>query len=186
MFEYDVDENFNTIDNPLANPPHPLTYTSGELTTLSIKPTTMSLGTYNWHVKALDTAGNWSDWSVARVVKVVPLAPAVKPILVGPVNGKIVTDANPLQTSVTVSWKAITGAVTYRIQMDNNSTFSSREFDETTSSPSELNILATLGPGTYYWRVSQNDKYGGASAWSAVWRFSIDVVVPLGATQVIE
>ncbi len=167
QFQYDEDANFGSP------------YTSAVLTTASHKPPTMSLGTYYWRVIAGDAANNWSAWnsSTVRAVTVTPVSPSGIPALVGPVNGSILLDTTP-----TVSWKAVTGAVKYHVQMDGNSTFSSPEFDVETAS---LNATSTplSKNGVYYWRVRKVDVYGGKGAWSAVWRFSVNEVIPLAVTS---
>ena len=183
QFQYDIASDFANAEADLLNlhvtdPLHATYYTSAELTALTFthKPTTMSLGTYYWHVRVRDAAGNWTAWSAPRQVSVTPLASTGVPILLGPINGKIITDPDP----VTLSWKVVIGAVSYRVEMDKNSTFSSPDFFYTTPAL-ELNVTAVVGldPGTYYWRVRKIDKYGGVAPWSAVWRLSVNQVIPL-------
>ncbi|MBI5955254.1 MAG: S8 family serine peptidase [Chloroflexi bacterium] len=167
QFQYDDDAGFGTP------------YTSAVLTVLAIKPPTMSIGTYNWRVKAWDAAGNETDWSAVRTVTVTPLAPTGIPVLDAPINGTIVYDTTP-----TVKWKAVAGAAKYRVQMDGNSTFSSPEFNGTTAGATlELAPTTPLANGVYYWRVRKIDIYGGEGAWSVVRRLSINEVIPLAVTQ---
>jgi hypothetical protein len=166
QFQYDTDTSFS-----------PAVYTSAVLTTTSVKPPTMSLGTYYWRVKAMDAAGNESAWSGYRTVAVTPLAPSGVPTLVSPINGSIVDTTTP-----TVTWKAVTGAVKYRVQMDKNSTFSSPDFEEITTSLNSTPV-APLADGTYYWRVRKIDVYGGEGAWSVLRRFSVNDVIPLAVTS---
>jgi serine protease len=167
QFQYDDDAGFGTP------------YTSAVLTVLAIKPPTMSVGTYYWHVKAWDAAGNETDWSSARTVTVTPLAPTGVPVLDSPINSTIVYDTTP-----TVKWKAVVGAAKYRVQMDGNSTFSSPEFNGTTAGATlELAPTTPLANGVYYWRVRKIDVYGGEGAWSVVRRLSVNEVIPLAVTQ---
>jgi len=138
----------------------------------------MLSGTYYWHVKAMDLAGNESGWSETRAVTVTSLAvPKGIPVLVAPINGSVFWDG----ATPTVSWKAVTGAVSYDVQMDGNSTFISPEFEGNTTSL-EISV-DTLPDGVYYWRVRKVDAYGGAGVWSVVRRFSVNEVIPLAVTS---
>ncbi|HMB21298.1 MAG TPA: hypothetical protein VKP08_00635, partial [Anaerolineales bacterium] len=164
QFEYDDNADFSSQ-----------VYTSGELSTTSILPPAMSLGTYSWHVRARDAAGNWSNWSTARIVNIVPIAPAA-PSLVSPASGSI--SANPAPT---LTWTAMTGAVRYQVQIDNNSTFASPAFDDNAT----VNNIAPspkLADGVYYWRVRQFNSLGGVSSWSPVWRLTIKQPIPVAPT----
>jgi predicted phage tail protein len=167
QFEYATDAVFTNI-----------IYTSAELTTLNHVPPTISLGTYYWHVRAKDAAGNWSnDWSTYRKISITPLAPVGVPTLLSPANSSIIPSPTP-----TMSWTAVTGAVNYQVQMDQNSTFSSPDLDSLTSS-TNLTAGTLLADGVYYWRVRRVDAYGGLGAWSAVWRLSVNQPIPLAVTQ---
>ena len=65
MFEYDNNLDFGSPE-----------FTSGTLTTRTILPTGMGVGTWYWHVKSRDAAGNWGAWSGYRTLEILP--PAVK------------------------------------------------------------------------------------------------------------
>ena len=58
MFEYDNNLDFGSPE-----------YTSGTLTTRTILPTGMGVGTWYWHVKSRDAAGNWGSWSAYRTLE---------------------------------------------------------------------------------------------------------------------
>ncbi|MCE5207443.1 MAG: hypothetical protein LLG42_03940, partial [Chloroflexi bacterium] len=75
-------------------------HTSAVLTSAKYIPPTQDLGTYYWHVKARDAAGNWSNWSAARSVTITTPIP-VAPILVSPAAGAFVTTSTP-----TFTWNA--------------------------------------------------------------------------------
>ena len=181
QFEYDVNPAFLSASDSL----HSLHYTSAELTGTNYTPTTMSLGTYFWHVRAKDAAGNWSDWNASvpptRTVSVTPKATTGVPTLLSPANGSLILD-----TSTPLSWKAVTGAVRYQVQINQHSTFIPADFDDETPlvspAPTSITPLASLN-GTYYWRVRKVDVYGGVGPWSAVWRLSINQVIPLAVTS---
>jgi hypothetical protein len=66
---------------------------------------------------------------------------------------------------------------TYRFQVDNNSNFSSPEFDSGWGHPTCL-ITATLAIDTnYYWRVNQSDGEF-ESGWTDPWLFKLDRAIP--------
>jgi hypothetical protein len=146
-------------------------YTSVELATLTHTPPAMIRGAYYWHVRSRDTAGNWSNWSTARTINIVPVTPAT-PALISPANGSINSNPTP-----TLSWAAMTGAVSYQVQLDNNSTFNSPELDDTIATNSRA-LGTNLADGIYYWRVRETNALNGVSAWSAVWRVTIKQLIP--------
>jgi len=80
----------------------------------------------------------------------------------------------------------VTGAVRYQVQINQHSTFIPADFDDETPlvspAPTSITPLASLN-GTYYWRVRKVDVYGGVGPWSAVWRLSINQVIPLAVTS---
>jgi hypothetical protein len=47
-------------------------YTSGDLAVPYLIPPAQAPGTYNWHVRARDSAGNWGGWSLTRQVIIIP------------------------------------------------------------------------------------------------------------------
>ena len=159
QFEYDNDADFSSPG-----------YTSGELTVLKFAPPAIPDGTYSWHVRAKDSAGNWSSWSTPRVVTILPLYPPA-PELTLPLNGTISQNPAPQ-----LSWKNQTYALSYRIQIDNNSTFSSPEVDSSTISNSFL--PPKLADGVYYWRVNSTNSLSNTGNWSAVWRVTVNQLIP--------
>jgi hypothetical protein len=144
-------------------------YTSGELTTLNHTPTpAMVPGTYYWRAQAGDAAGNWSAYSAPRTINIILVAPTLN----SPANGSISQNPAPA-----LSWTVSADADHYWVQMDNNSTFSSPEFEDDSIS---LNTItpSPLVNGVYYWRVQAINSLGGTSAWSTVWRVTINQPIP--------
>lgn len=71
----------------------------------------------------------------------------------------------------------IPSSPTYRFQVDNNSNFSSPEFDSGWGHPNCL-ITATLAiDANYYWRVNQSDGEF-ESGWTDPWLFKLDRAIP--------
>lgn len=85
--------------------------------------------------------------------------------------------ASATRTNVTAqnfSWSAVSGALQYQIQIDNNADFSSpiATYNTTLTSYSR-----TLSNGTYYWRTRAQVATTW-SAWNAAWTLIIDTVPP--------
>jgi glucose/arabinose dehydrogenase len=80
------------------------------------------------------------------------------------------TIANP-----SLTWSPVPWARAYHIQVDNNSDFSSPEYENSTISPGATSIAPTLGDGVWYWRLRalrENQTWG---PWSGVGSFTIDL-----------
>ncbi|MFH1226379.1 MAG: DUF2341 domain-containing protein [Planctomycetota bacterium] len=123
--------------------------------------------TYYWRVKASNIGGG-SDWSAARSFTTL-LDP---PVLAAPSN-------NPgaaVSTNPTLSWNALTGAISYQLEVSTAGDFSADTQQLiTTDSYYQLNGLAN---GTvYYWRVRGVDA-GGSGGWSTTWLFPTIVGPP--------
>jgi hypothetical protein len=86
--------------------------------------------------------------------------PVAAPRIVGPPNGAHLIDTTPF-----LDWASVTEATRYRVEVDDNSDFSS---PARTSTPTSSNYTTgvPLAPGHYYWRVrSENACY--RSSWSS-------------------
>lgn len=70
----------------------------------------------------------------------------------------------------------------YHIQVDNNSDFSSPEYDNRTVAETATPTNATtssLADGLYYWRVESNSSDGIVSGYNETFRFRVDTTGPL-------
>jgi len=126
-------------------------------------------GTYYWRVRALNSGEHAGEWSSAWNF-IVNSTPVATPSLTGPANGSYTNKAMP-----TFSWGAVSGAVKYQIQVDNDADFSSPAVNIARTVPS-YTPAAALANGTYYWRVRASDGLWGA--WSAPFTLTIDTVRP--------
>ncbi len=126
--------------------------------------------TYYWRVNAKN-AGGISSWSEVWSFTTVPPATAV-PTLTSPTNSA--TD-QPLSLSMT--WNAVSGASTYRVQLSANSDFGSTVVDDSTLTSAAKDVGPLSASTTYYWRVNARNA-GGTSAWSEVWDFNTIPPVP--------
>jgi len=146
-------------------------YTSGELLTARIVPPTIALGTYYWHVKARDAAGNWSDFSPARSVNIIDPLPAT-PVLSLPATNSYTNNVTP-----NVVWNTAAYAVEYQVQVSKTSTFASLVYDQSGIVDTNTDV-ATSGDGTHYWRVRAINSSGETGSWSAVRTFILDTISP--------
>ncbi|MBX2992839.1 MAG: S8 family serine peptidase [Bacteroidetes bacterium] len=93
------------------------------------------------------------------------------PLLLTPTNG-----ATGVPVPATFTWDYVIGASTYRLQIDDNSDFSSPVVD--VSGLTATNHYASLNTSTtYYWRLNATSPYG-TSAWSTVWSFTTGDPLP--------
>lgn len=82
------------------------------------------------------------------------------PSLLAPGDGTQTSDPTP-----TFDWSTVSGASSYRIQVDDSSTFSSPAID-TTTAISVFTPSSNLAPGAYHWRVRADKSCGTPGAWS--------------------
>ncbi|MBI5671603.1 MAG: hypothetical protein HZC41_26725 [Chloroflexi bacterium] len=74
----------------------------------------------------------------------------------------------------TLTWGPITWAAGYRLEVDNNNSFSSPEFVyDDAHNPTAFALTDYLNNGRYFWRVQAKRANGQPGAWSAVDSFSI-------------
>ncbi len=73
---------------------------------------------------------------------------------------------------ITLTWKPVTWAFQYHIQVDTNNSFKSPFIVDTTVTVPEL-LLNTLDPHTYSWRVQAVHENGTQGGWSATESFSV-------------
>ncbi len=93
------------------------------------------------------------------------------PVLVSPSAGTITTDRTPA-----FDWADTPGALSYTLQVDNNSDFSSPEIN-TSQAVSTYTPSSDLSAGTYYWRVKANNA-SGSSDYSGAWDITIELIPP--------
>ncbi|MDX6533283.1 MAG: hypothetical protein QOF68_1027 [Gaiellales bacterium] len=79
-------------------------------------------------------------------------------------------DATPAQP-VALDWTDVSGATSYRVQIENSSTFSAPFVVDQTVTASQV-TSPTLAPARHWWRVRSVNPAGTTSAWSSVRRFT--------------
>lgn len=118
--------------------------------------------TYYWRVRAFNTAGDFSGWSLVRSVRI----RYDPPVLLTPADTTTVGGLKP-----TFTWSAVAGASSYTIQVSKASNFSSPVINVTVAVPT-YTPLTNLTAGTvYYWRVRVNGPHG-PSDWSIAFSFT--------------
>lgn len=111
---------------------------------------TLPDGTYYWRVRTLNYLNVGGAWSAHRSIRIDTTAP-LAPNLSNPTVNRVMTTARPV-----FSWLAATGANRYRLQVDDNSDFSSPIINHEVTTLSYTSPVS-LPQGSYYWRVQSRD-----------------------------
>lgn len=99
--------------------------------------------------------------------------PPAAPILVSPGNGQ-----PNAATSLTLTWNAVSGATSYRVQVATNSNFTTGiVLDDSTVTATSRNIAGLLNSTQYFWRVRATNP-GGPGPYSTTFSFTTIVVPP--------
>ena len=131
---------------------------------------TLANGKFYWHVRARDALYMWTDYSDTWDFIIDTIPPGTV-TLASPSNGASTADPTP-----TLSWYSASGANTYILQLDENPSFSSVNYQVETSSTSHT--LPPILDGTHYWRVRAKDLAGNLGSWSSVRYFIQDDTPP--------
>ncbi|MBI3111316.1 MAG: fibronectin type III domain-containing protein [Ignavibacteriales bacterium] len=126
--------------------------------------------TYSWRVSARNSAGS-STFSSTRTFTTVP-PPPDQPILASPADG-----ATYQPTTLTLSWNAVSGAQTYRLQVSTSASFASTIVDDSTLSGTSMQVGALATNTQYYWRVRAKNA-GGTGPSSNTWSFITTEAAP--------
>jgi beta-lactamase superfamily II metal-dependent hydrolase len=135
--------------------------------------------TLYWRVQSRGTNGP-SGWSATRSFNTAN--PPSIPTLLSPALNALITDGPPTLDWANVTLPAGTTFGYYRVQIDNDSDFSSPNYDETTAagditaSQFESGLLASNNK--YYWRVSACNADGEFSSWSTLRDFRMAIFEP--------
>ncbi|TSA16360.1 hypothetical protein D4R75_13585, partial [bacterium] len=130
---------------------------------------------YYWRVNAKN-AGGTSAFSPTQSFTTLVAALAA-PALATPADG-----ATGVALTTTLSWTAVTGATTYRIQLSTSSGFTTTIVNDSTLTGTSRQV-GPLSNGTlYYWRVSAANA-GGTSSYSSTRSFTTSSGAPSAPTQ---
>jgi chitodextrinase len=143
---------------------------TASLSTLSLKPPTMSPGIYYWRVKARNASNLWSVWSSVRKLTMSSPPPAA-PVLHFPLNNDVYSTPTP-----TFSWYASPGADDYHFQYATDTGFTAGVVNY----PGVIDLEFApndMADNVYYWRVRTRD--GSLwSVWSPYRTLTIDTIAP--------
>jgi hypothetical protein len=136
-------------------------------TTYTVRPGILSpKTTYQWRVRAVDSAGNAGEWSTTWSFTTVTGLSA--PILLSPPDNSTGVSLTP-----TLSWSQVAYASFYEIHLSRNPEFSQFDSFISTSTSFSLPQAKSLLPGMrYYWRVRAYDGGANEGSWSVVWCFT--------------
>ncbi|MFA5859989.1 MAG: N-acetylmuramoyl-L-alanine amidase [Elusimicrobiota bacterium] len=142
-------------------------------------------GVYYCRVLAKDGVGNRSPWSDIQTFTIDTTPPPV-PQLVNPGMSEVLNTKSPIFT-----WSVVTDLsvpVKYKIQVDNDSNFSSPVIDsgwqEETIYPRTETYNYIPSDGIYYWRVMAKDGIGNESSWSGTQYFEVKTALPTSQPSV--
>ena len=137
-----------------------------------ILSTTAEPSTYYWRVRAVDSAGNKSQWSEAWTFHV---NPPPTPLLLIPLSD------SKLDMPVQFNWQAVSSLsmpVTYTLQIADGLEFKNVILERIYLDSSDFTLNKEDGPEferdtAYYWRVKATDYDNNESAWSETGSFYI-------------
>lgn len=157
-------------------------YTSGWLNESQISANGTPEGTYYWHVRAQDTAGNISVWSNPWVIHVDNTAPQA-PTISGFENPALSCGAVTSTHTVTVQWSDstdVSGVAGYNYEINYPLPGGARgtwsPFFATPPYTSQYS--GSLNEGTHYIKVRARDRAGNYSDWSNVCSITADWTAP--------
>ncbi|MDD3139216.1 MAG: Ser-Thr-rich GPI-anchored membrane family protein [Lachnospiraceae bacterium] len=149
-------------DNNQFTSPDSLTVTTSGYSSVSDMPT----GTYYWKLRSRKpTYTSFYSIDYKFTIGNTPIPPKLS----APENGSSFADLTP-----TFNWSDITSATSYRIVIDNNSDFTTPEYDNTVSL-SEFTPSINFDLETYYWRVYAVNDFGSSSS-TPIWSFNLGEV----------
>jgi hypothetical protein len=127
---------------------------------------------FYWRVSARNSSGGASAFSTTRSFTTAPPAPVV-PTLLSPADGAI-----DVATSSVIRWRKSAGALAYHLQISQDSTFAgSLLVNDSTLTDTVKTLSGAQNSTKYFWRVNSSGT-GGASTYSAVWRFTTVTAAP--------
>lgn len=120
--------------------------------------------TYYWRVRAFNSDGQYSQWSVLRSFRTA----MTSPVLSTPGNGGSVAEIRPA-----FDWDDVSGADGYTIQVSRNADFTDLLISTNPTASTYLSARDLDAGVPLYWRVRARGS-NGPSAWSEVWTFTIN------------
>lgn len=122
-------------------------------------------GTYFMQVRAYNASLSPGKFSKTYSITI-DSTPPPPPLLISP------RDTSNSQNSPILQWSSVDGALQYQIEMDNNSDFTSPEFNTTTSKTS-IRAKTPAKSTAYFWHIRAKDKAGNWGSWSTAYSFYV-------------
>lgn len=133
---------------------------------------TLNEGLHQIKVRAVDNAGNTSEWTDLCDITHDTIAPTT-PALVSPANNIYMRG-----DSVTNIWTDTSTDISYYIyESYNNASLTSLRWRETSTRTSKT--ATKVANASFWWRVQAVDLAGNKSEWSEPWKITIDNSSPL-------
>lgn len=126
-------------------------------------------GEYWWRVRGVNLIGVGGAWSSTRRFIIDTTPPQGMVTLDTPENQAQVT-----RQIVTLRWRSLRDATSYRLQIDETSTFDSPLIEVITSKTSYTSVVP-LAQGGYFWRVLPIDRWGNQNAASHTPQFFVNI-----------
>jgi hypothetical protein len=126
-------------------------------------PLSLSDREYWWRVRVRQEHSTWEVWSEIGAFTVAVGAP----VPLAPVDDTIET------TPPAFTWSDIGSSLKYRLQVDDNTTFVTPVWDDSSITSSSAVPDSALIDGPYWWRVRAKTEDGEWSAWSSTAAFTL-------------
>lgn len=169
--DWDLEQNINSGDNGDPFPGSTVNRTFNNTST----PNSRSYSDVNTYVSVTNISNSMTVMTADLSVSNAPSAPSQ----LLPQNGAFTNNRRPL-----FDFSDVAGATRYHIQIDNNSNFSSPEFENNNLTASQYTPSTNMSEMIYYWRVR---AYNGSvwSSWSSAWSVGIDITPPAAPTNLL-
>lgn len=152
-------------------------YVSGALTTSQIPTPGTPEGTYFWHVRAVDEAGNSTQWTSAWTVTVDDTAP-LPPNLIAPVDGS-------LHDGSSITFGALSSAAVTRFEFEfcavdpGDEGAACENIIATAQEETGAHVMSNPSSGHFWWRARVKDAAGNWSGWSTSFELTVDADRPV-------
>jgi len=124
---------------------------------------TLTEASHTWDVRAKDSLRNWGAYATAYTFTVDTTGPAA-PTLVTPANAATVATATP-----TLTWEAVSGAVSYEVRVDGV---------VGTTTEGTTYTTGTLTQASHTWDVRANDSLGNWGNYASAYTFTVVLSTP--------
>ena len=104
-----------------------------------------------WRVRAYNTDGQYSNWSLVYTFR----AAMLPPTLVTPLDAEVLKNKRP-----TFVWNPVTGATSYKVEVSTSASFATKAINATAFVASYTPTADLAANKLYYWRIKANGPNG--------------------------